>query len=64
MQVMAYSQCVLSKDNVSKGACDKEFQALKACIQKAVSAWLYHDIWETMRFIFLSNLVSIHAPQT
>ncbi|KAK7491839.1 hypothetical protein BaRGS_00016858 [Batillaria attramentaria] len=36
-QALAYGKCVAAKENVTKHVCDKEFQALKECIQNAVS---------------------------
>ena len=36
-QALLYGSCVSQKDNITKHACDKEFQALKACIRQAVS---------------------------
>lgn len=35
-QAAAYGKCVAVKDNVTKHICDKEFRALKDCIEKAV----------------------------
>lgn len=37
IQAVHYGTCVSQKDNITKYACDKEFQALKACIKQAVS---------------------------
>ena len=37
LQALLYGSCVSQKDNITKHACDKEFQALKACIRQAVS---------------------------
>jgi len=34
-QALHYGNCVSRRDNVEKNACEKEFQALKACIKKA-----------------------------
>ena len=36
-QALLYGSCVSQKDNITKHACDKEFQALKDCIRQAVS---------------------------
>ena len=36
-QALLYGSYVSQKDNITKHACDKEFQALKACIRQAVS---------------------------
>ena len=36
-QALLYGSCVSQKDNITKHACDKEFQVLKACIRQAVS---------------------------
>ena len=36
-QALLYGSCVSQKDKITKHACDKEFQALKACIRQAVS---------------------------
>ncbi|CAH3162678.1 unnamed protein product [Pocillopora meandrina] len=34
-EALLYGSCVSQKDNNTKHACDKEFQALKACIRQA-----------------------------
>lgn len=31
----AYATCVLAKENVKQGECDREFQELRQCLQRA-----------------------------
>ncbi|KAM7427178.1 hypothetical protein ABFA07_021644 [Porites harrisoni] len=33
-QALQYGSCVSLKENITKHACEKEFQALKACIKQ------------------------------
>lgn len=34
-EALLYGRCVSQKDNITKHACEKEFQALKVCIRQA-----------------------------
>ena len=63
-QALLYGSCVSQKDNITKHACDKEFQALKDCIRQAVSFLV--DWPGSLFFLCLISLdiILVFKPQT
>ena len=63
-QALLYGSCVSQKDNITKHACDEEFQALKDCIRQAVSFLV--DWSGSLFFLSLISLdiMLVFKPQT